>query len=115
MLVSEKFVDGSILGTATPGDQIGWVGGFCSDTIRGSRDLTQVGPLPPRRDRRNSDPPLPPEALANLGFGSSHIAGVNVLFADGSVRTVRYDVNNAVFDQICCRADGIPINWRDVE
>jgi prepilin-type processing-associated H-X9-DG protein len=114
MLVSEKFVDGTTLGQAVPGDCAGWVGGYCSDTIRGSRDLTGGG-LPPRRDRRNNDPPLPPEALANVGFGSSHIAGVNVLFADGSVRTIRYDINIGVFDQVCCRADGIPINARDIE
>jgi len=114
ILVSEKFVDGSTLGQAVPGDCIGWVGGFCSDTIRGSRDLNGAG-LPPRRDRRNSDPALPPEAQANLGFGSSHIAGVNVLFADGHVNNIRYDINTDVFDRLCCRADGMTISSRDLE
>lgn len=87
-LVSEKVVDGSTLGAAVPGDQVGWVGGFCADTIRSSQDIFHHA-LPPRRDHRNGDPPFPLYAFSNQGFGSAHLAGVNVLFADGSVRQVR--------------------------
>ena len=39
------------------------------------------------------------------GFGSAHPNGVMAVFGDGSVRPVSYDVEFAVFQQVCGRSD----------
>ena len=51
-------------------------------------------------------------------FGSSHIAGINAVFADGSVRVISYNIqsqnsngNLGTWQRICIRNDGLPIDW----
>lgn len=56
--------------------------------------------LPPASDRLR-DAPQPYSQ-----FGSAHPAGMNVVLADGSVRTVPYSINPDVWTLLCVRNDG---------
>jgi prepilin-type N-terminal cleavage/methylation domain-containing protein len=60
-----------------------------------------------------ADPTLDP-ALPHWQFGSSHPAAMNSVFADGSVRTINYNVNPDVFRRVCVRNDGLPYNGGDL-
>ena len=51
-------------------------------------DICRVTFAPPQRDASESN---------TLRFGSAHAAGVNMLYCDGSVRFVAYDVDGDVF------------------
>jgi prepilin-type N-terminal cleavage/methylation domain-containing protein/prepilin-type processing-associated H-X9-DG protein len=42
-------------------------------------------------------------------FGSAHPAGIHVVFCDGSVRSVAYDVSAKVFGLMGGRDDGVPV------
>jgi prepilin-type processing-associated H-X9-DG protein len=62
-------------------------------------------------------PPLPdlldgglPPSTPHWQFGSSHGSGLNIVFADGSVRLINFSVSGDVFRLACIRNDGIPIN-----
>jgi prepilin-type N-terminal cleavage/methylation domain-containing protein/prepilin-type processing-associated H-X9-DG protein len=48
-------------------------------------------------------------------FGGAHSGGMNSLFADGSVRTIRWSITQQVFAAICNREDGVVVNWEQVE
>ena len=47
--------------------------------------------------------PAIPANATHYQFGSSHPAGMNVCFADGSVRTISFTVSPAVFRNVCVR------------
>jgi len=60
-------------------------------------------------------PPAPDFRDANLldstnRFGSSHPAGINGVFADGSIRTIHFSVDPSTFMRACVRNDGLPLN-----
>jgi prepilin-type N-terminal cleavage/methylation domain-containing protein len=40
------------------------------------------------------------------GFGSSHPSSFNAVFGDGSVRSLNYNVDTTLFNNVCRRADG---------
>ena len=40
------------------------------------------------------------------GFGSSHPSSMNGVFCDGSVRTIRYDIDAAIYARMGLRDDG---------
>jgi prepilin-type processing-associated H-X9-DG protein len=53
-------------------------------------------------------------------FGSAHAAGFNGLFCDGSVHFIRYTIqskfsttNPGVWQRLCIRDDGLPIESDD--
>jgi prepilin-type N-terminal cleavage/methylation domain-containing protein/prepilin-type processing-associated H-X9-DG protein len=65
--------------------------------------------------RNANNPPAPDanEASDERGFasfGSSHAAGLNVVFADGSVRLIAFAIDPTVFSHLGTRADGQPID-----
>jgi prepilin-type N-terminal cleavage/methylation domain-containing protein/prepilin-type processing-associated H-X9-DG protein len=43
-------------------------------------------------------------------FGSAHAAGINAVFADGSVKLISYNVPNAVFQLLCRKDDGLVVD-----
>jgi prepilin-type processing-associated H-X9-DG protein len=43
-------------------------------------------------------------------FGSAHSGGINAVLADGSVRALRYNMSNPVFQVLCRKSDGIALN-----
>jgi prepilin-type N-terminal cleavage/methylation domain-containing protein/prepilin-type processing-associated H-X9-DG protein len=60
-------------------------------------DVNRVTLNPPRRDR--------PGSQDIRSFGSAHTAGVNMLYCDGSVRLVAYDIDPDVFLEAGRRSD----------
>jgi prepilin-type N-terminal cleavage/methylation domain-containing protein/prepilin-type processing-associated H-X9-DG protein len=51
----------------------------------------------------------PASIRSNQGFGSSHLAGINTLFADGSVRHLRFGMDGEVFRRACGRNDRLVV------
>ena len=73
--------------------------------------------------RGNGPAPLPDGADAtgrsvspagnDQGFGAAHSAGFFGVFGDGSVRSISYDVDNAmggVLFRLACRDDGLQVD-----
>lgn len=92
LLVGEKRMNLSLLGQQQDDDNEGYTAGWNSDAMR-------------RTSRR------PREDYVGVGdgdnrFGSSHPGRFNALFADGSVRGIKYTVHPAVFDLLGRMADG---------
>ncbi len=67
----------------------------------------RLGLEPPARDYRS--PSLEPSRR----FGSAHASGINALFADGSVRQIRYSVDADVFRRACLRDDNLSFSLND--
>jgi Protein of unknown function (DUF1559) len=74
-------------------------------TDRGpSRDIVQT-----------TAPPFSAETT-NAGlsqFGSSHVAGVNLVLGDGSVRHIRFNPDPILFQRFCVRNDGANFEWNN--
>lgn len=91
-LVGEKNVEAGKYTTGTAeGDQRPAFVGYSSDNIRWAHDA-------PHRDKANA--PMP------NAFGSGHSAGWSVAYADGSVRTLSFDIDPEVHKLMAGRADG---------
>jgi prepilin-type N-terminal cleavage/methylation domain-containing protein len=100
LLVSEKRLNLNFLGLGATDDNQGYTAGWNNDTIR----KTTRSPLPDYR--------APTGDGAGL-FGSSHIAGINALLADGSVRSITYSINKLTFQLVGNESDGqpLPSDW----
>jgi len=103
ILVAEKRLNLALLGQPQFGDQMGYVCGYGTSTLR-------TGALPPARDTRDA------KLVLTDQFGSAHADSMNVLFSDGSVRAVRYDITDDL--QVCVvwlpplKERGIvPLSW----
>jgi prepilin-type N-terminal cleavage/methylation domain-containing protein/prepilin-type processing-associated H-X9-DG protein len=85
---------------------LGWVSGTRA-TLRNTSHFEQW-----RRRRRPGDPEpaKEPGPLEVGGFGSSHPGGANFVFADGSARYLRDNIDPKVFEQMGNRADGKLLN-----
>lgn len=91
-LVGEKYVDSNLYGAGTDkGDDRPIFVGYSDGTIRWARQ-------PPSRDARATD--------NSTAFGSAHRAGWTVALADGSVRSVAFDIDPEVHKLLASRADG---------
>jgi prepilin-type processing-associated H-X9-DG protein len=99
LLVSEKKLNLYYLGNVgRSDDNEGYSCGNDWDTMRNTN-------TPPSPD---TNEPTTENGFAS--FGSSHPSGLNVLFADGSVRHVSYSIEATVFASLGTRADGQPIS-----
>jgi prepilin-type processing-associated H-X9-DG protein len=49
-----------------------------------------------------------------LHFGSPHSGGVNAVFADGSVRTISYDITSVIFNSLGTRNGEETIDFEHV-
>jgi prepilin-type N-terminal cleavage/methylation domain-containing protein/prepilin-type processing-associated H-X9-DG protein len=101
LMVAEKRMDTSKLGTSQADDDQGFVAGWDWDSIR-------WGQSAPMRDQ--------PGEWTPDRFGSSHPGGMNALFADGSVRRIYYTIqsnnsasNLGVWQRLCKRDDELPV------
>jgi len=107
-LVAEKWLrPDRYLGNDWMDDQ-GWCCGWDPDVVR-------VGAIKPKQDFNWDDPRDRPryghdEWNQGFGFGSPHPAGMNVLFGDGSVRSVPYNIDQFIWWYITDRLDGQAIN-----
>jgi prepilin-type N-terminal cleavage/methylation domain-containing protein/prepilin-type processing-associated H-X9-DG protein len=79
-------------------DDIGWTDGWDPDIIR----YTGYQPGPDQVE----DPGVPDPGFY---FGSAHSAGINVVFADGHVTLINYDIDRAMFNALGHRSDGIEV------
>jgi prepilin-type processing-associated H-X9-DG protein len=93
MVISEKKLAPSLYEVGAWHDDRGWSDGWDPDTIRSSICL----PSPDDDAQHESD---------FYEFGSAHSAGINVGFADASVRMINYEIDFKVFNALAHRADG---------
>lgn len=93
MLASEKWVARSSYDTGDWHDDCGWADGWDPDAVR------STGLVP------TSDSNLNPSG-AGYNFGSAHPSGINAVMADGSVRSIRYQVDPRLFNNLGHRSDG---------
>ncbi len=130
-MIAEKRMNADRIGhrregnPSQPGDQFGFVSGYGPDTVRYA--LWPPNPDAPRgdiyaalkgKDNSSSDQ-TQFDSTGQLavpdGFGSSHLFGLNALFADGSVRHLRFTINQLVFQQLSWRNDGSAIDMNKIE
>lgn len=98
LLVGEKYVDSAAYADGSDGgDNEAALMGMGRDIVRWSRDSANAA-LPPMQDRRS-------DQHVN-SFGSAHAAGFGAAFCDGSVRTISFDVDPAVYIAVTGRNDG---------
>ncbi len=99
--VSEKRMNLDAFGTATDDNEWynrpGWNGDF---------EIYRSGAVPPQPDFNG--------AIGDTGtqqaFGSSHLGGLNAVFADGSVRFISYGITPDNWRRACVRNDKKPVN-----
>jgi prepilin-type N-terminal cleavage/methylation domain-containing protein len=105
MMVFEK----RLMSPYVPGskdDDEGWSSGWDFDTVRTTYCLpVQDSPL---EIVDNNDPT---SKASWRSPGSAHAAGINAVFADGSVSLIGYDVDPETFNCLGHRSDGEAINY----
>ena len=113
MCISEKFQQPVRYLSGDGNDDQGWCCGWDPDIVR-------MAVMPPRQDfnfpsNGASDPRSwngDNWAQVAFGVGSPHPGGVNVLFGDGSVRNIGYDIDPLIFWRLGGRNDGFaPQNY----
>ena len=103
-MLGEKRIDPSKYQSWAWYDDRGWSDGWDPDTMRSTS-------CQPRRDGLDSQLPSSNGQSDNvieagMGMGSAHNGGFNAAFADGSVRTLNYDIDHELFVNLGHRADG---------
>jgi len=78
-------------------DDCGWADGWDPDTMRSTTYRPEMD-----QERTSNDDPC-------YRFGAAHPAGFNCAFADGSVRSIAYDIDPMIFNYLGNRMDGQPI------
>jgi prepilin-type processing-associated H-X9-DG protein len=99
MMVFEKRLI-SPYGSGDDDDDEGWSGGWDYDTIRTTL-CTPVQDSPSLITASSSD-----KKSSFMTPGSAHSAGINAVFADGSVAMIGYDITPDIFNCLGHRADG---------
>ena len=102
MMIGEKYVRTDLYEGGCSSDDAGWSDGWDPDVMRS----TGIPPLQDGSTDQLTDPNgQPPQGTAwwEFHFGSAHPGGINVVFADGSVRSISYDINLDVFNAIGTR------------
>src|SRR5262249_34549636 len=94
LMVADKRLGLKNLGKTQSDDNEGYTAAWDWDTMRDSN-------LQPQPD-------APTNTISD--FGSSHVNGFNAVFADGSVKSIRYTINLTTFKYLCNIADGKVIN-----
>jgi prepilin-type processing-associated H-X9-DG protein len=100
VLVAEKQLNQAMLGRSRDDDEAYATAGWSSDW-----EVYRWGAAGPAVDVH-----LPGEFGPAQVFGSAHPTGFNSVFADGSVRFIRYSINPATWRRLCVRNDSQPIN-----
>jgi prepilin-type N-terminal cleavage/methylation domain-containing protein/prepilin-type processing-associated H-X9-DG protein len=117
IMVAEKRLKRDRFGVSVD-DRRGWAAPGWSFEIQrqAAHDLDRpaddVGPSP---DIHQTNPTIFPDLDSPLRqFGSAHQAGVNALFADGSVRYIRFNPNPGAFQRFCTRNDGLAVSQNEL-
>lgn len=105
-ILGEKYVRNDSYEGGGKSDDKGWIDGWDPDAIRSTcfqpyqdSDGYQFQPLNSPSDLFGKDRDV-------YYFGSAHSGGFNGVFADGSVRTLGYDIDVVVFNSLGTRAIG---------
>jgi prepilin-type N-terminal cleavage/methylation domain-containing protein len=119
MMVAEKFLPTDEYISGSGADDTGPFEGTDADIMRSSAALQTQGPgnswgaVPPPNPSRD----LPLSQLNNrddwtcaMQFGSAHPAGINAVFADGSVHNVKYGIDPEIFNALGNINDGTNFN-----
>jgi prepilin-type N-terminal cleavage/methylation domain-containing protein len=126
LMIGEKFMpiwayDGN---AGWLGDSLGAFHGYDTNNTRSTvddpasflgnpiRDFN-VDPSPLSQSNDNNQPPFHPAYRSQWVFGSAHPAGINAIFADGSVHHVKYGINADVFNALGHRSDGMTFSSDD--
>ena len=114
LLISEKsFHAGRVGQSANWYDNESYVGAWHNNHWP---DTVGTAALAPAQDT-HTDPPTAdyPDGSKLYRFGSAHPGSMNAVFADGSLRPIRYSVPLAVFQSLAVRDDGAIVGtyWRD--
>ncbi|GBD36350.1 hypothetical protein HRbin36_01473 [bacterium HR36] len=115
LLIGEKRYQLSFLNQNPLYDDWGYVDGWDRDTVG------RANPADPRwrpaQDSREEEPQtvISQSGPGGIQFGSSHVGSFNAAFLDGSVRRVRYSVDNLVFTLACVRDDSQVLRLGDLE
>jgi prepilin-type N-terminal cleavage/methylation domain-containing protein/prepilin-type processing-associated H-X9-DG protein len=104
MMVGEKYIFSGLYDRPSSSDDTGWTDGWDPDIIRSTG-------VPPLKDgatdnmmtEYNGGDAQHPWPWWEFHFGSAHPGGINVVFADGSVQTINYDVDLDVFNALGTR------------
>ena len=123
MMVAEKFVFVGDYPGGNGADDTGPFEGVDGDTVRTSASLqtstlpdgTNIGPVPlsnPHQDVSiNSVPQLQGDTWnTSMQLGSAHPAGINAVFADGSVHNIKYGIDPDVFNALGNMDDGTTLH-----
>jgi prepilin-type N-terminal cleavage/methylation domain-containing protein len=86
-------------------DNEGWLSGWDNDTLCFSSDESHR-PVPPQPDTQTGDG-------CGLIFGSAHPGAMQSVFCDGSVHTIRYNINSKTWVYLCARNDGQEVDTSD--
>jgi prepilin-type N-terminal cleavage/methylation domain-containing protein/prepilin-type processing-associated H-X9-DG protein len=105
-IVGEKYVRPDLYDGGSKSDDKGWTDGWDLDAMRSTcfqpyQDSDGVG--------YQFQPMNGPNDLFGMDrdvyyFGSAHSGGFNVIFADGSIHTLNYDINVVLFNALATRA-----------
>jgi prepilin-type N-terminal cleavage/methylation domain-containing protein/prepilin-type processing-associated H-X9-DG protein len=107
-LIGEKYVRSDLYAGGSKSDDQGWADGWDPDAVRSTcfqpyQDSDRTGfqfmPLNAPGDLFGFDRDV-------YYFGSAHTGGFNTVFADGSVRTLNYDIDVLLFNALATRAGG---------
>jgi prepilin-type N-terminal cleavage/methylation domain-containing protein/prepilin-type processing-associated H-X9-DG protein len=102
MMIGEKYVRSDLYDGGCSSDDAGWSDGWDPDVMRS----TGIPPLQDRSTDKLTDPSSPPPmgtAWWEFHFGSAHPGGINAVFADGSVRSIGYDIDLEIFNAVGTR------------
>jgi type II secretory pathway pseudopilin PulG len=110
-LIGEKYIRNDNYEAGLQSDDHGWAEGWDADQMRSAAfppvqdsDSIGWGPLAGYFEDRGS---TQVNNLYNvLHFGAAHSAGIQAVFADGSVHTVNYDIEPVLFNGLATRAGG---------
>ena len=109
VMIGEKFMPTDFYDGTHWADDTGPIEGYSTDTARSSVNNETYFPAGnPARDQPVSL--RVPSWNAGFMFGSAHETGMNSLFADGSVRPVKYGIDPEVFNHLADRRDGVAIS-----
>ena len=114
LLISEKYIRTDLYETGSSSDDAGWTDGWDPDVMR----CTCVQPL--------SDSQVKPLLTGNVGetapaytfnLGSAHSGAFNAVFADGSVRSLKYDIDVVLLNALGTRngTSAGPLGANDAE
>lgn len=103
-MVGERYLHVSTYETGSPSDDDqGWDVGYDWDTVRWTNKL-------PQYDEQASN-----VNTGNEFFGSIHLAAFHMAMCDGSVKSVNYEIDQAVHRQCGNRKDGGPDNMTGID